>query len=125
MHDLVCTSQVSHDAKSMRTIFFELNKGRLAQKISSEKHPVSDFVFLQVSREIGVRKRSACFYPDHESEPGAIGSAAGVVPHKTAGGPFTRVTWQGEIEKLRKTCQPFAKVLPVSLSGLYESRQLL
>lgn len=135
VHYFVRPLHFAFDPKRVGAVFFELHKNRLSQQIPAEKHPVADFIAVEVGRQIRMAKPCPRLDPDHEAKPGSIGAAPALVPGESSfevalATPLVRLEpcgsmgWQGELEHFVQIRQARAKNFPVALPGLDEIRQL-
>lgn len=70
------------DSEGVWIIAYELNECWLANEVSAEEHAVADLVTVEFLCEFGAGEGGIFFDGDFESEPGAVGAAAGGVPNK-------------------------------------------
>ena len=135
VHYLICPLHFALDPKRVGAVFFKLHKNRLSQQIPAKKHPVANFIAIEVGRQIRMAKPCPRLDPNHKTEPGSIGPATGVVPGESGlkvvfTAPLVRseprycVGRQGELEHFVQIRQARAKNFPVALPGLDEIRQL-
>ena len=70
----------TNQADGLGAVFAHLHKDGLPEEIAAEEHAVADLFFIQVVGQRTMSEGSGGLDADHETEPRAIGAAAGGVP---------------------------------------------
>lgn len=79
-HNGVGTREISDFAERIRIRILEAAKGRLMEEVAAKEHAVADFLGFEVLGQLGMGEGRVGFDPQHETEPGAVGGATGVIP---------------------------------------------
>jgi len=72
----------TNQAYTLGTVFAHLHENGLPEEIAPKEHAISDLFFIQVVSQGTVGEGSGGFDADHETEPRAVGAAAGGVPRE-------------------------------------------